>query len=352
MMNRLLPRTLRALAVLVAATVVALVVGELLIRATDVDWRYAKRLLYFQGVDLPSHVAVPDGDLRYRLRPGVADYGPHFDYGAYRVEINSLGYRSPERPMEKPPGVFRVLCVGGSNVYGLLVSNDQTWPAQLEKRLNERGRGRFEVWNAGTPAYVGVQMIARAEEALRTIRPDLVLIAPSNTGTRAFLKDAPVAPYFARDPALWLREVPPSYFAWPSWIPLGAKLWLMGHVRLYRAALLGGMAATGDDLVWNSEDGDRENVAAVRRFVTRHRGEVGMMMFVCPACQNTPGFLHHYYDHLDVPLFILAAPGLPGPYRRMHAPPSVYAWYGEKIAEWLVRERLVPTGEARIRGPQ
>jgi hypothetical protein len=336
MTNRPLARVLRALAVLVAATVVALVLGEFLIRVTDVDWRYARRLLYYQTGDVPSHVAVPDADLRYRLRPGVVEYG------GYRVEVNSLGYRSPERPAAKPPGVFRIVVVGGSNVYGSRVNNDQTWPAQLERRLNEGGRGRFEVWNAGTPAYVGVQMIARAEEALGAIRPDLVVIALSNTGYPAFLQDAPVEPYFARDPTLWLREIPPARVRWPVWISLETKARLIQHVRLVRAALLGIMAATGEDLTRVTTDNEAGNVAAVRRFVARHRDEVRIGLFICPACQDKPGLLHLYYDRLDVPLLVLDAPDLPGEYRRIHPPASVYAWYGEKIAEWLVRERFVP----------
>jgi hypothetical protein len=351
MTSRPLARTLRALAVFLAATIVALALGETLIRATDVDWRYAKRLLNFQAVDLPSHVAVPDGGLRYRLRPGVADYGPYL-YGAYRVEVNSLGYRSPERPAEKPPGVFRIVVVGGSNVYGLLVNNDQTWPAQLEKRLNSRGGGRFEVWNAGTCAYVGVQMIARAREALATIRPDLILIALSNTAMPAFLKDAPVAPYFERDPTLWLREIPTSYFRWPPWPSLETKARLVQRVRVYRALLLGTMAATGDDVAWSPERVDDANIAAVRGFVQRERGAVRMAVFVCPACEYTPQSLQDYYRDLDVPLFFLSASGLPEPYYRMHPPAPVYAWYGEQLAEWLEREGIVPIGEARIRRPR
>jgi hypothetical protein len=348
MTNRLLPRTLRAFAYLLAATAFALVLGEALIRATNVDWRYAKRLLYYQTVDLRTHVAVPAGDLRYRLRPGVVDYGP------YRVEVNSLGYRSPERPAAKPPGIFRIVVVGGSNVYGVSVDNDRTWPAQLEKRLNldAADAGRFEVWNAGTCAYVGIQMIARAEEALSTIQPDLVLIALSNAGYPAFLKDTPVEPYFERDPTLWLREIPTSYFRWPPWLSLETKARLVQRVRVYRAALLGIMAATGDDLTGIAMGTEDRNIAVVRRFVARHRGAVRIAMFVCPGCQLELPLLARYWGSLDVPVLVLSAKGRPSEYRDLHPPARVHEWYGEQLAQWLEREGLVPTGEARIHGPQ
>jgi hypothetical protein len=344
--NRLLPRALRALAYLLAATAFALVLGEALVRVTNVDWRYAKRLLYYQSVDLKNRLPDPAVNVRYRLRPGVVDYG------LYRVGVNSLGYRGPERPAEKPPGVFRVLCVGGSNVYGLSVSNDETWPAQLEKRLNAARAGRFEVWNAGLPAYVGVQMVIAAEEALGTIRPDLVLVALSNIGYPAFLAAEPVEPYFDREPTLWFREIPPSYFRWPAWLSLETKARLVQRVRLYRAALLGIMAATRDDVAWYPENNDAENIDAVRGFVQRHRGDVRIAMFVCPGCQIELPLIERYYNGLDVPVLVLSAKGRPGEYRRIHPPAHVYEWYGEKVAQWLVREGIVPTGEARIRGPR
>jgi hypothetical protein len=345
MTNRPLARTLRALAVFLAATIVALTLGETLIRATDVDWRYAKRLLYYQGHDVRSHVAVPDGDVHYRLRPGVVEYN------GYRVEVNSLGYRGPERPMEKPPGVYRVLCVGGSNVYGGSNNNADTWPTRLENHLNRGGGGRFEVWNAGTCAYVGVQMIASAQEALRTIRPDLILIALSNVGFPPFLKGSPVEPYFERDPTLWLREIPASYFRRPRWPALETKAWLVQHVRVYRAALLGIMAATGDDRGRVPEHEEDANVAAVRDFVQRHRGDVRIAIFVCPGCQREMLLTERYYRGLDVPVFVLSAEGRPAEYRDIHPPVYVHEWYGEKLARWLEHEGLVPTADARRPGP-
>ncbi len=49
---------------------------------------------------------------------------------------NSLGFRTPERPFEKPAMTKRVITLGGSTTVDG-PTNEQTWPALLEKRLNE-----------------------------------------------------------------------------------------------------------------------------------------------------------------------------------------------------------------------
>src|SRR6202043_2312756 len=69
----------------------------------------------------------------------------------YDVTNNSLGFRSPERTFAKPPGVRRVITLGGSTTWDG-PTNDQTWPAILERELNQEYAGtghRVEVINMG-----------------------------------------------------------------------------------------------------------------------------------------------------------------------------------------------------------
>jgi lysophospholipase L1-like esterase len=83
--------------------------------------------------------------------------------------LNSLGFRTPERPFAKAPGVKRIVCLGGSTTFGG-ATDAETWPALLEARLNAvyASRVRVEVINlamdnAASPtslvdlAFIGVE---------------------------------------------------------------------------------------------------------------------------------------------------------------------------------------------------
>jgi lysophospholipase L1-like esterase len=67
-------------------------------------------------------------------------------------EVNDFRlYRNPFT-IEKKPGQVRILTVGGSTTYGFGVKRSDSWPYRLEKKLNERHPGKFEVVNL---AYLG-----------------------------------------------------------------------------------------------------------------------------------------------------------------------------------------------------
>jgi len=226
-------RVVAALLVLVAC----LAVLELGLRLPRLDARMVARALYYQAVDTPVHRASDDPLLVYELRPGgrvqnVSDYGP------YVVTINAHGARGPELPAEKAPDVFRILFFGSSPVYGAHVNDDQTLPAALGRLLNASappGR-RYEVWNYGTSAYNLGQNLHLARLRLARLEPDLVLVQLYNqTGQRAFPAPAPgeppldVAPFFRRDPRLYLENFPP-----PPGVPVGLHLAALEHVAAYR----------------------------------------------------------------------------------------------------------------------
>jgi lysophospholipase L1-like esterase len=89
---------------------------------------------------------------------------------------NTLGYRSPERPLARPAGALRVLCAGGSTTFDLLAaSDDRTWPWRLEEKLRRR-RPRLEVWNAGFPGWTSLESLISL--ALRDVdlEPALVVV--------------------------------------------------------------------------------------------------------------------------------------------------------------------------------
>lgn len=94
-----------------------------------------------------------------------------------RYTINSHGYRGPEYKLEKPGGVTRVVCLGESSTFGLGVSDGETWPRQLENKLNQLDpqKRRWEVLNLGVTNYSTFQGVRQAREELPRLSPDFVL---------------------------------------------------------------------------------------------------------------------------------------------------------------------------------
>lgn len=96
---------------------------------------------------------------------------------AYAGRANRLGYRSPERPAAKPPGTFRIVVLGDSIAEGLGVDAiEETFPAQLERRLREAGHP-VEVLNFAVTGYNTAQEVETLAARALAFEPDLVLLA-------------------------------------------------------------------------------------------------------------------------------------------------------------------------------
>jgi len=108
---------------------------------------------------------------------------------------NNLGLRQDEDvPIEKPPGVFRVLVLGDSMTEGI-VHNCETYSSLLETKLNEEERSRdrsmrglqarrlagghveFRVLNAGVGGYSTLQEYLWLKVYGRSLQPDLIILS-------------------------------------------------------------------------------------------------------------------------------------------------------------------------------
>ena len=154
---------------------VALGLAEILVRVAfrgsmDFDmemWKYA------------TQIKVPSDDPRV-----VHEHrgnGKAFLMGV-EVTTNSLGLREGERLRAKPPGTYRIVALGDSITMGWGVSQDMTFPAQLERQLNARPpRGfpeglRYEVLNLGVGNYNTVQEVMRLKNIGLDLAPDLIIL--------------------------------------------------------------------------------------------------------------------------------------------------------------------------------
>jgi len=322
---------------IVCSILIGLLLAEAIIRIFSLDWRYIKKIVYIQDVDVKAHQTDPNPKLFFRLKPGS------YDFGHYKTSINSLGVRGPERSISKPNGVFRIICVGGSNVYGAMLNDDQTWPAQLEAKLNSISPGRFEVWNLGVSGYVGSQMAIVAQEAVDRYDPDLVILALSNRGVPAFLSRAPIEPYFKKDASTWRLIFPKDYLDYIPLIPYRAKIWLIQNIRLFRFSLLGVAAITGQELTRSQsiyEECENQNALSVHRFLEKNSGRVRICIFICPTLSKKERYVE-YFKGLNVPVFLLFANNLPKEYENMHPPAYVMTWYADRLSDWLIKNNLL-----------
>lgn len=142
----------------------ALVIGEIVVRVGGF------------GPNLhPVHAELftlsDDPLLRYALIPNTH---------AGQVRINRHGFRGSDIPRRKPPGTFRIVCVGDSICFGYGVRQDETFSARLEQCLNHcfaSPQRRFEVLNFGVTGYNIVQVAQTLRQRSIEFEPDLILYA-------------------------------------------------------------------------------------------------------------------------------------------------------------------------------
>ena len=113
---------------------------------------------------------------RYDERVGLRLPTPGFT--SSRMTINSLGFRGPEIPREKPQGTYRLAFVGGSTTFSAEVSgDDKTWPYLVVNALKStRPDRQFDYVNAGVPGYSSQTSRKRYEAEVAALKPDLVVI--------------------------------------------------------------------------------------------------------------------------------------------------------------------------------
>ncbi len=129
-------------------------------------YRWDRHLLYAlqPGVELPlTDITAPAG-LRDRTR--------------WIFRTNTRGFNTPDVPLQKPPGTFRVVALGDSSTFGWGVESEQAYPRVLEALLRERHPGRaIEVINLGVCGYSSLQGLMLLEREGLLYQPDVVTLS-------------------------------------------------------------------------------------------------------------------------------------------------------------------------------
>jgi lysophospholipase L1-like esterase len=101
--------------------------------------------------------------------------GARIEIGGKSASFNAAGYRSPERPVAKPPGTLRVVVAGGSTTFDTLAPSDaESWPWLLEAELRRRD-WPVEVWNAGLPTWTSAESLISLALRDLDLEPDVVV---------------------------------------------------------------------------------------------------------------------------------------------------------------------------------
>ena len=171
-------RRLPILHKLLLSLLVALATAEIFLRIDDAMATPPRDADFYLPIENERSLYLPHPHLAAVLKPGFVRPpvpGPQ----SYATRVNSLGMRGEEMSLEKPPGVFRILCLGGSTTYGTGTSESQfSYPAQLQTMLNSVAPEglRYEVGNCGVPGYLTSDSLINLELRLLDYQPDALLI--------------------------------------------------------------------------------------------------------------------------------------------------------------------------------
>ena len=110
---------------------------------------------------------------------GHGPYVPNLstNFAGVPVTINSRGWRDGEFSLKKPEGVRRIMVVGDSVVFGYGVKLEDMFPKVIERGLNSRGSGRYEVISMGGAGGNTYSQSRIIKENVAIYDPDLVILA-------------------------------------------------------------------------------------------------------------------------------------------------------------------------------
>lgn len=93
------------------------------------------------------------------------------------VQINSKGLRDAEYAYEKAAGVTRVLAIGDSITFGWGVKLEDTYAKVVERALNHKGPGKYEVLNCGVGNYTASRFLGLYDHELKKYQSDAISLA-------------------------------------------------------------------------------------------------------------------------------------------------------------------------------
>jgi lysophospholipase L1-like esterase len=92
------------------------------------------------------------------------------------VSVNQLGYRGNPYGSHRSPKTFRIQVFGDSHTFGIGAPDDQTYPAVMERALNNGQQTRYEVLNFGVPGHDFGSIVKHMKIGVPKYHPDLAVL--------------------------------------------------------------------------------------------------------------------------------------------------------------------------------
>jgi lysophospholipase L1-like esterase len=108
--------------------------------------------------------------LPYNLRANYEEY----DVNNRLFKHNDYGFRGNSFKVNKPEGTVRIVAVGASAVYGIWVTDEDTFTAQLENIFQQHGQN-VEVLNAGVPGWTSQEVFINFYLRVLNLNPDIII---------------------------------------------------------------------------------------------------------------------------------------------------------------------------------
>ena len=248
---------------------------------------------------LPGHRQMPAPKIQPYL---WANYMPN----PHSPEANAHGWRYGGGPKE--PGIFRILCIGGSTTWSDKASGpQQSYPAQLETFLRFKGFS-VDVVNGGCGYFTSAELVGTL--AFRGIYtdPDLVIIHTGGNDGGPLKSPRQYRPDYTHwrtvDPSLHVLSKTDTFRAYwkiPSWT---WRLYITLRLRpnaFYRRMVATQLDSPQDGLVSKVDLGKREHVGLERNLRTliaisrAHGAKVATVTFGTTPLEN----LRHLLPQID-----------------------------------------------------
>ncbi len=174
-------KTAARLLLVFGGLIVALGIGEVLVRVFWEELRPRRDVEIDYAMDLPAPITgLPFGFTPNSEFEGIYDgdpYGTLPEDLTIRYRINESGFREPPFADRDPQYAVRILVMGDSFAFGEGVSVGERSTEIMDGVLDQRIRGGVDTINAAVSGYASSDELGLARFLIPRLDPDLVLLA-------------------------------------------------------------------------------------------------------------------------------------------------------------------------------